>query len=245
MSGVIASIRENLASLGPANTLLYSLSRVLDWATRSRCRIFKYYFVAQPVPPEITTTEFRKSSTQIYFATAGMPIVEQFPRPPEVIARRFADGADCMVAERAGKLVGYLWVKRHSYQEDEVRCTYVLVPPDALAWDFDVYIAPEFRISRAFSQLWSAGHRFLRDRGCQWSISRISAFNANSLVSHERLGIVHLASGVFVALGPIQLAAFSCTPYLHVAFSRSGAPRLEFHAPMPRPHNNDAKLKPR
>jgi hypothetical protein len=231
MAGVISSFREYLVSLGPVNTFLYALSRVIESGTRFRCRLFKYYFVAQPVPPDLTSTPFRKSSTQIYFASPGMAIIDKFPRPPEVIARRFKDGAVCIVAEQAGKLVGFLWIKSGSYDEDEVRCTYVLEPPEKLVWDFDVYIAPEFRFSRAFAQLWAAAHCFLRERGCQWSISRISAFNANSLDSHKRLGIVRLATGVFAKIGPIQLAAFSCSPYLDLAVSRTSAPRVVFHAP--------------
>ncbi len=231
MTGVISSIRENLVSLGPANTFLYTLSRIVETATGSRCRLLKYYFVAQPVPSDLTTTAFRTSSTRIYFASPGMAIVDQFPRPSQIIAKRFADGAVCLVAERAEKLVGFIWIKSDLYCEDEVRCTYVLEPPETLAWDFDVYVAPEFRISRAFAQLWAAAHRFLRERGCEWTISRISAFNANSLDSHKRLGIVRLATGIFANIGPVQLAAFSCSPYLDLAISRSSAPRVVFHAP--------------
>ena len=231
MTGVISSIRETLVSLGPANTLLYAVSRTVERATRFRCRLLKYYFVAQPVPPDLASTPFRKSSTRIYFASPGMTIVDNFPRPPERIAKRFADGAVCLVAEQAGKLVGFLWIKSGSYDEDEVRCTYVLEPPEKLVWDFDVYVAPEFRFSRAFAQLWAAAHCFLRERGCQWSISRISAFNANSLDSHKRLGIVRLATGVFAKIGPIQLSAFSCSPYLNLAIRRTSAPRVLFHAP--------------
>ena len=231
MSRVLSFIKESVASLGFGNGLLVAIARALDQATGGRCRLFKYYFVAQPVPAEPAGKSLRKSSTEIYFASPGMAIVDHFPRPPEVIKKRFADGAVCLVAERSGTLVGFIWIKSIWYCEDEVRCTYVLDPPEKLAWDFDVFVAPEFRFSRAFAQLWAAAHRFLRERGYQWSISRISAFNANSLDSHKRLGIVRLATGVFANIGPVQLAAFSCSPYVHVAISRAIAPRLVFQPP--------------
>jgi hypothetical protein len=231
MNRVLSSIRESLASLGWANGSLDIFARALDKATRGRCRLFKYYFVAQPVPVPPAMAPARESKTRVYRASAAEGIIAKFPRPPEVIAKRFADGAVCYVAERAGKLVGFIWIQRENYWEDEVRCQYVLQPAAQLAWDFDAYVAPEFRMSRAFAQLWEAANRFLGDHGCQWTVSRISAFNAASLASHRRLGIVHLHTGVFLAAGPMQVAVFTCSPYLHVAVTSTGVPRLVFAPP--------------
>jgi GNAT superfamily N-acetyltransferase len=234
MTRVLSSIRESLAALGWANGLLDIFARALDKATRGRCRLFKYYFVAQPVPLQSAVAPAGESKTRIHQASPGEGIIAKFPRPPEIIARRFADGAVCFVAERAGKLVGFIWIKREDYWEDEVRCQYVLQPAARLAWDFDAYVAPEFRMSRAFAQLWEAANRFLRDHGCEWTVSRISAFNAASLAAHRRLGIVHLHTGVFVAAGPMQFAVFTCSPYLHIAVSRARCPRLVFGPPAER-----------
>jgi GNAT superfamily N-acetyltransferase len=135
------------------------------------------------------------------------------------------------VAVRENKLVGFIWIKRDGYQEDEVRCHYVLRPASQLAWDFDAYVAPEFRVSRAFSQLWEAANEYLRDLGCRWTISRISAFNAMSLRSHQRLGTVHLHTGYFVVLGSAQVSIFSCRPYVHVATGASDGPEIVLNPP--------------
>jgi GNAT superfamily N-acetyltransferase len=231
MIKILAFLRESVTSLGAANGLLATFARSLDRASGSRCKLFKYYFVAQPVPARRSLVAGRPSKTRIYRASAENGIIRQAPRPPQNIAKRFADGAVCYVAEQANKLVGFIWIKQNSYHEDEVRCHYVLQPPTRLAWDFDAFVAPEFRMSRAFAQLWEAANEYLREHGYRWTISRISAFNAASLASHKRLGAVHLHTGVFMVLGPLQFSAFSCAPYVHIGFGSSSEPELTFHAP--------------
>lgn len=235
MSRVLSSLRTSVASLGMADGLLDILARSLDKVTGGRCRLFKYYFVAQPVPAQRAAALAKASKTRFFRPSSGDGIIRQASRPPEIIARRFADGAVCLAAEQSGKLVGFVWIKRESYCEDEVRCRYLLDPAGELAWDFDAWIAPEFRMSRAFAQLWEAANQFLRDQGCRWTVSRMSAFNAASLASHRRLGIVHLHTGVFLTAGPVQFAMFSCVPYLHIAVRPGSCPRLVFHPPAKQP----------
>jgi len=231
MMRLLSTYHEIRSSLGFGNGLLYAAGRLLEKSTRGRCRLRKYYFVAQPIPAKPTPAYGRASKTRIYLASPGDGIIVQFPRPPEVIAKRIADGALCFVAAQEGRFVGYLWIKQESYCEDEVRCDYLLHPPGQLVWDFDTYVTPEFRMGRTFAQLWEAANAFLRERGYHWSISRISAFNAASLASHRRLGIVHLQSGIFLIFGPMQVAMFSQRPYLHVGFGQGQSPKRDFHAP--------------
>ena len=231
MSRVLSFIKESVASLGFGNGLLVAIARALDQATGGRCRLFKYYFVAQPVPAQPAATNSRSSQTRIFMASPGEGIIKRLPRPPEIIARRFADGSVCFVAARAETLVGFLWIKREAYREDEVRCHYVLQPAATLAWDFDAYVDPQFRMTRAFAQLWEAANAFLREQGCQWSISRISAFNAASLAAHKRLGTVHLHTAIFLVVGRVQLAAFSCYPYVHLGLRSDSFPQLVLGPP--------------
>src|SRR5262245_16818522 len=202
MRRILSSIRESLASLGWGNGLLAIAARAVDRLSRGRCRIYKYLFVAQPVPATSLAPPLNESRTRIYRATPGDGIIATFPRPPEIIAQRFRNGAVCLVAERAQSLAGFIWIQRQSYCEDEVRCDYLLDPAAELAWDFDAYVAPEHRMSRAFAQLWDAANRHLRAEGCRYTLSRISAFNAASLAAHRRLDIVRVATGTFLVAGP-------------------------------------------
>jgi len=220
-----------VAEHGWGNGALYAISRALERTTSGRCRLFKYYFVAQPVPDRPRATSQRIVQIKVYRVSGTEDIVAAFPRPPEVIARRFADGAVCFVAERNGVLVGFIWIKLDRYEEDEVRCDYLLDSARGVAWDFDAWVAPEFRMTRAFVHLWEAANQYLRQHGCRWSASRISAFNPVSLASHSRLGAVRQHSGVFLAIGPLQLALFSCRPYFHFGIGAGSRPRLTFAPP--------------
>jgi hypothetical protein len=231
VSSVYSAIRESVASHGWRNGTLYAIGRALERATHGRCRIFKYYFVAQPIPPRALTAPPRATQTRVYRVYGAEAIVATFPRPPKVIAQRFAMGAVCFVAERAGNLVGFIWIKLERYDEDEVRCEYLLDSAGGVAWDFDAWIAPEFRMSRAFVQLWQAANEYLRQHGCRWTASRISAFNPVSLASHRRLGAIELSTGVFVVAGSTQLALFSCRPYFHLSLGVGSRPKLTFHPP--------------
>src|SRR5450755_3072970 len=109
MGKLFAYLDDSIASLGLAHGLLATLARAIDVASGGTCRLFKYYFVAQPVPGTAPVAPQRASTTRIYRARAGDGIIGQFPRPAENIAGRFAAGAVCIVAERAGKLVGFIW----------------------------------------------------------------------------------------------------------------------------------------
>lgn len=231
MRRALSSIRETFASLGWADGSLALTARALDRASRGRCKIYKYLFVAQPVPSAPLAPPIETSKTRIYRAVPGDGIIAAFPRPPHVIARRFADGALCLVAERGQRLAGFLWIQRDRYCEDEVRCDYLLDPPALLAWDFDAWVAPEHRMSRAFAQLWDAANRYLRAEGCRFTVSRISAFNAASLAAHRRLGIVRVATGTFIVIGPFQLALFSCRPWLHIGIGEDDRPQVIFRPP--------------
>jgi hypothetical protein len=227
-----SKLREAIKDLGWGDGLLYMCSRALEAASGGRARVIKYHFVAQPVPENALSTGRAVANTVISRAAPDDPIVERFPRPRAVIERRYAEGAVCFVARtRSDELAGFIWIKQHQYMEDEVRCLYVLDPEGAAAWDFDVWLAPEFRLTRTFARLWDAANAYLRERGYRWTISRISAWNPASLAAHRRLGMQRLHSAVFIALGPLQLAVLTCAPYLHVALSRRRYPVLRLRGP--------------
>ncbi len=192
-------------------------SSIISW--RSRCPT--RWHLHQPRAPR----------TQIYRASGTEGIVGTFPRPADVIARRFADGAACFVAERDGTLIGFIWIKLERYEEDEVRCDYLLNSAGRLAWDFDAWVAPEFRMTRAFVQLWGVANEYLRECGCRWSASRISAFNPVSLAAHRRLGARRLHTGFFLVAGSAQLALFSCRPYVHFGIGARSRPKLMLRPP--------------
>jgi hypothetical protein len=228
---VIAQFRTAIGTLGWSDGLLYGMSRVLERVTNSRCRMVKYHFVAQPVPERpLLSAAPRGTTVLVDRVELDDPIVQRFPRPADVIVRRFEAGAVCFVARTAAcDPAGFIWIKLNDYMEDEVRCLYAL--DRRSAWDFDVWVAPEHRLTRTFARLWDAANRFLREQGYSWSLSRISAFNPASMAAHRRLGVQRLHSAVFLSAGPLQLALLSCRPYVHFALTRSQYPVVSLRGP--------------
>lgn len=228
---MLARLRHSIAELGLANGLWYAAAHALSRLTRGRARIIRYYLVAQPVgeaPPE---KERPGAALVIRPVPEHDPAVAAFPRPPEVIARRYADGALCFGAYMREEFAGFLWLMENAYEEDEVRCRYELASPDTCVWDFDVYVEPRYRIGRTFSRLWDAANRHMLDTGKRWSVSRISAFNPASLASHKRLGLRDITTATFVVIGKWQLSLLGQPPYLHLSASAPSRPTLRLAPP--------------
>lgn len=228
-----AKLKRTLQELGTVNSALYLAGRLLQRISGERARIIRYQFFAQPVPqaPPPPTS----GKCQVRIVTADDPIVQAFPRPAHVIARRFADGATCFVAQMGERFAGFLWLARNAYEEDEVRCRFELVPASLCAWDFDVYVEPDFRIGRSFSRLWGAANTHLAAQGVRWSLSRISAFNPASLAAHRRLGIRSLSTATFIVLGPVQISLLPRAPFIHIGHRSSHRPVLSLTAPPTNP----------
>lgn len=218
-----------MQTLGIANGACYLVGRALSRLTGGRTRIVRYRFVAQPVPRQ--TQPLPAGSTLIQEIDATHPMVSLFPRPPAVIRRRFELGHRCFLATSKGVFAGFLWLAHQAYEEDEVRSRFILTTPGQCAWDFDVYVEPRFRLGRMFSRLWQAANHALRSEGFEWSLSRISTFNAESLAAHHRLGAQSLGSATYLCIGPLQLSLVPTAPYFHVSLTPASRPRIKLCAP--------------
>jgi GNAT superfamily N-acetyltransferase len=227
----LRSLNAMVRRLGLSSGLLWAASRTVSIASTDRFRILRYCFVAQPVPDFPLAPENRASAIHIRRVEAGDPLVAQFPRPSDVIADRFRMGAVCLAAETHDRFVGFLWIKESQYPEDEVRCHYVLEPSTGAVWDFDVYIDPAFRFGRTFARLWDTANTWLRERGYRWTLSRISAFNPDSLAAHRRLGIREVGAATFVRVDRIQIAFLDRAPFVHVGWRDDQAPTLRLRPP--------------
>jgi GNAT superfamily N-acetyltransferase len=212
--------------------ILYLASKLLTLISMGRARIYKYYFVAQPV---IAEPLIRRAATDVRIRKIGHgdAWANRFPRPAHVIADRYRQGA-CLAACKADELLGYAWIVFDRYEEDEVRCVFMPSPSDISAWDFDVYVDPKYRLGRTFSRLWDAVNTFLRERGYNWTISRISAFNKESLTSHGRLGATGVGSALFFQCGFVQVMISSCRPYFHLSTGKTNIPTLCLWVPTQR-----------
>lgn len=213
---MLSTLRQRYRELGPADTLLKALDAGLRRLHR-RLGLARYYLMAQPVPERPLLSRGR-GSLAIRALAPGDPALAQLPRPRAVIDERLEAGGLCLAALSPGdgRLLGSLWLLFAPCREPEHRC--LLRPPAAppCALDVDVYIAPEARGGLTFVQLWDAANAHLRERGIEWSLSRISAFNPRSLRAHERLGARRTGSLVYLELGTYELLCSTRRPYIAV-----------------------------
>lgn len=219
--------------LGWFNGILYLGSRALERLTSGRMRIVRYVLVAQPIGGVAGQPLRPDPATELRRVAEDDSAVADFPRPAPVLRRRYRAGARCTAAWVKGTFAGFIWIQRDAYDEDEVRCTYVLEDAARCVWDFDVYVEPRFRVGRTLARLWSHVDRELALEGVRWSISRISAFNPASLAAHGRLGVVTLATATFVQAGRWQLAWLPGRPFIHVCGPSGRPPRLRMRSPDP------------
>ncbi len=221
---MLKSLKSAISSLGFSNGALYLLGRAMQAVSGGHCFLIRYYLVAQPIPNPFVPVCRPSENDRVVEIDRHNPIVQAFPRPSAVIQARFEKGLVCLAATSKQTFSGFLWFARRAYDEDEVHCRFVLANPDTMVWDFDVYVEQQFRLGRTFARLWDAANERFSSSGIRWSVSRISAFNQQSLQSHERLGIRRLSSLTFVCLGGLQIGFMSCSPYLNICTKNINRP---------------------
>lgn len=223
---MVNRITQSVTQLGWLNASLYLLGRLLSLISHDRCAIYKYYFVAQAVGfAKLCHGRGKKICVRRYLIFDELP--PAYPRPSEILRRRYMQGALSLAALNDDKLVGFLWLSFSSYQEDEVRAHYTLA--EGQAWDFDVWVTPETRVGLTFSRLWDEANFLLESRAVRWSCSRISAFNSASIRAHARMGIIKLGSATFLRCGNWQWTCSTLAPYFHLSRHPASFPNFSFN----------------
>jgi len=224
---LFAKFRDAARKVGFGNACLLAASRLLPRVFGERVRIFKYYFMAQPIAG-LGSARPRAGTFELRWVEEGWPLFAQIERPPCVISARYGQGARCLAAVANGsELAGFLWFTVGPYDEDEVRARFCPEPTGAAAWDFDVWVLPRYRMGRLLSYLWGVAAAELTGKGVRQTISRISAFNTDSLSSHTRMGGQIVGQAVFFCAGRWQLSKSSLAPRWHLSWREDQRP--EFH----------------
>lgn len=205
--------------------LVYAIDRALARLSPA-FRLHFYELMVQPIS-EQPALEGRSSRTlRLREIKRADPEIALMPALPDVKEARFAQNAICLGAYRQDVFIGYIWFCFRAYEEDEVRCTYVLEPEREAVFDFDLYIYPEHRMGRAFVQLWDEAGEFLRRRGIRYTYSRLTRFNVASRRAHRHLGSTRVGRMMVLQVGRVELTAATVFPYLHLSASESGRVRL-------------------
>ena len=190
---------------------------------------FQYYhFYSQPIGPSQAHNPKRTSAFTFTWHESFSPLMLQLPRPEHRLRDRFKQKTTCVLGAKGGQLVSCAWFAYEGYEEDEVWCRYEFPNSPDSVWDYDVFVAPDYRLGRAFHLTWQAAASRLYNAGYRRTLSRISAYNPNSLRSHERLGAQRCGSAMYLRLGRIQIMASNKAPYLQITANRKGRPVLNF-----------------
>lgn len=234
---MLSSLREAVRDFGAAAAALYAIDRLLTRISGGRAHIYFYRLEVQPVPHAPLLPPHRGRQFQIRELPPDDTAHRMSPRPPAVIVARYAQGGRCIGAFLEQRLVGQIWLQLDGYDEDEVRCRFSLAPQGKVAWDYDVYIDPPLRGGFLFAKLWDAAFEILRQHNVEWTVSRISAFNAGSLTAHKRLGARQVGRAIFVVCGKAQLLICGLRPFMHLALGNTAAPIIHIAAASPKPRS--------
>lgn len=196
------------------------------WCQRIGLPVHAYRFAYQPVPND----RLLKKPDHIEFRWLDSfdPAMLVEDRRSEWVQARLIRGDRCLAAFKEGQLIAFLWLARQHYPEDEARCDYQLKSPH-LAWDYDVYVAPKYRATRLFAQLWDEANHWLQQQGVRWTVSRISAFNGASIHAHQRRGAMISGAAIFIRIGKVQILLSNRRPFFHL--SRRTRAQFRFFAP--------------
>ena len=204
---------------------LYALDQVLRRLSPN-LSVFVYELMVQPITGKPLLPDSR--SKNFKFAEIGRdhPDIALMPARAEIKQSRFDQGAVCLGVYRKEELIGYIWFCFDRYEEDEVRCTYVLAQPENSVFDFDLYIFPQHRMGIGFMAVWHGANFYLHERGVKYTFSRLTRFNVASRRSHARLGWKCAARAVFLKAWHGEVMLASVFPYIALTWNPSRRPLL-------------------
>ena len=119
-----------------------------------------------------------------------------------------------------------MWFCNPTYDEDEVRCTYVLGRAKESVFDFDFYIFPEYRMGLAFVGLWNGANEFLSSRNVRYTFSRLTRFNVASRRAHQHLGWKVVGRAIFLKARSIEFMLATLFPFVHMSITKRGRVHL-------------------
>jgi hypothetical protein len=215
---------------------IYGLDRVFQRLS-PHLRLYFYEMLAQPISEEPLLPSRLSGALEMREIRLGDPEIARMPARPDIKQSRFRQNAVCLGAFQKNRLIGYIWLCFHQYEEDEVRCTFVLPQGTPAVFDFDLYIFPEYRMGLGFVGLWNGANQWLVGRGIQVSFSRLTRFNLASRQAHLRLGAQCVGRVFVLQLWSVELMVATLSPYLHISFRKQDRMRLKLRPTFSSPEN--------
>src|SRR5271165_2833783 len=206
--------------------LFYSVDRGLQRLSPN-LRLFVYEFLAQPIPDVPLLPPRLSKGLEMREIRAGDPEVARMPARPDIKESRFEQNAICLGAFQKSQFIGHIWFCFNAYDEDEVRCTFVLPEGNQAVFDFDLFLFPEYRMGLGFVGIWNGANEFLRSRGIKCSFSRLTRFNLASRRAHMQLGAQRLGRVFVLRAWRVEFMVASMAPYVHLSLGKQDRVRLK------------------
>ena len=226
---MLQKIRGVFRQFGFAVGLLYGLDRFLQRLS-SNLRLYAYEFMVQPIHTKPLVPARFTRNFEIREIKHDDPEVDLMPVRPDIKRSRFDQNAVCLGAFQNGQFIAYMWFCFRAYDEDEVRCTYLLTPESQAVFDFDLYIFPQHRLSLAFIGIWNGANQYLSERGIKYTFSRLTRFNVGSRRAHEHLGWKRVGRAIFLQAWSLEVMMATIFPYLHLSLGKANRVRLKLRA---------------
>lgn len=220
-------LKSTYKELGATSTLVHICNRILNSLHLKHLAIYKYYITKQTVLSSNLLPFDKGRNIEVREICSGDPVCLQLGRPAEVVQTRFNQGGRCYAAFRKEEIAGYLWLNFGKYQEDEVRCTFVLSPFNKSAWDYDVYVFPKHRFSFTFPRLWEYANEAMLEHGIENTYSRIAYYNIASVNAHQKLGSRVIGSIYFLRFFQMQFSlTVNFRPAMTFSYNRLSFPNI-------------------
>lgn len=217
---------DDIRRIGWIGWLAYAADRGLAAISAGRVRLTSLWFYAQPVK-QIPAVERRESDRiEIRVVTEHEIPESAFGRPPGAVAERFAHGSICIAATNGTELAGFMWLEFDHLRERLVRCDFVPAPRGKACWDFDLFVAPRYRLGRTFGRLWSHARAYLGERGIETTLSWIAFDNVASRRAHERMGARRVGWALVLGAWKLQIVVASDRPFVDVRYGQARRTRL-------------------
>lgn len=201
--------------LGPG--VLYLIDRVLRRIS-PRLGLQVFEFMVQPIVDKPLLPKNLVKSLRFREILAGDPEVAQMPAREDIKASRYRQGARCLGTFRNDTLIGYLWICRPRYDEDEARLTYRLASEQSV-FDFDLYVLPQHRLGLGFAAVWHFANEYLRDQNIRYTFSRLTRFNTASRRSHAHLGWKRVGQALVVQAWAVELMLLTLPPFVFLSWT--------------------------
>jgi hypothetical protein len=206
--------------------LLYAVDRLLQRLS-PHLRLYFYELLVQPIPEAPLLSSNLSRALEIREIRSGDPEIALMPARPDIKESRFKQNAICLGVFQKNAFVGHIWFCFHAYEEDEVRCTFVLPEGNQAVFDFDLYLFPEHRMGLGFAGIWNGANEFLRGRGVKFSFSRLTRFNLASRRAHQRLGAQRTGRLFVLQAWRIELMVATVSPYIHLSLGEPDRVRVK------------------